>query len=166
MPAVNATAGAKYNAEQEEPQWAYDHTLFENNASIVASLTNGNPHADYHIGAFVGDECRGEGRAIDGKLFITAHSKTGETIRFVLFDTRTGTLYNVPQTTLARPLVGGLTNPLPLSLGAVTTGVGMVHNDDANAEVFDLQGQRIAKPQRGVNIIRDKNGKTRKEMKR
>ena len=166
MPAINATAGAKYNAEQEEPQWAYDHTLFENNASIVASITNSNTYADYRVGAFVGDECRGEGCAIDGKLFITVHSKMGETIRFVLFDTRTGALYHVPQTTLARPLVGGLTNPLPLSLGAGTTGVGMVHNDDVNAEVFNLQGQRIAKPQRGVNIIRDKNGKTRKEMKR
>ncbi|RKW58600.1 MAG: hypothetical protein D8H98_10675 [Prevotella sp.] len=166
MPAINATAGAKYNAEQEEPQWAYDHTLFENNASVVASITNSNTYADYRVGAFVGNECRGEGRCIDGKLFITVHSKMGETIRFVLFDTRTGALYHVPQTTLARPLVGGLTNPLPLSLGAGTTGVGMVHNDDVNAEVFNLQGQRIAKPQRGVNIIRDKNGKTRKEMKR
>lgn len=42
------------------------------------------------------------------------------------------------------------------------TGISRVAADDSDAKVYDLNGNGIDKPRRGVNIIREKDGKTKK----
>ena len=43
-------------------------------------------------------------------------------------------------------------------------GINTVSIDSANARIYDMQGNRLDNPQKGVNIIRMKDGKTKKMM--
>ena len=43
-------------------------------------------------------------------------------------------------------------------------GINSISIDSANARIYDMQGNRLNKPQKGVNIIRMKDGKTKKVM--
>ena len=83
--------------------WDYDHTKFASNMTVVATLDNLEDGDRYTIGAFVGDECRGEGRFIDGLAFITIHSDGGEEVKFRLYDTLTGIFSDIDLT--VRPLI-------------------------------------------------------------
>ncbi len=51
-----------------------DTHRYADNATMIAQLHNGNvalPADSYTIAAFVDDECRGVGQAVDGKIFLT-----------------------------------------------------------------------------------------------
>jgi hypothetical protein len=41
-------------------------------------------------------------------------------------------------------------------------GINTISIDSANARIYDMQGNRLDNPQKGVNIIRMKDGKTKK----
>ena len=43
-----------------------------------------------------------------------------------------------------------------------TTGINATEVLDAEAEYYDLSGKRLDEPQKGVNIVRMKSGKTKK----
>ena len=43
-------------------------------------------------------------------------------------------------------------------------GINSINIDSANARIYDMQGNRIDNLQKGVNIIRMENGKTKKIM--
>lgn len=43
-------------------------------------------------------------------------------------------------------------------------GINTISIDSANARIYDMQGNRLNKPQKGVNIIRMKDGKAKKVM--
>ena len=42
------------------------------------------------------------------------------------------------------------------------TGINDIRATESGARIYDLNGNRLAQPQRGVNIIRMSNGATRK----
>lgn len=63
------------NAPQHKQSvWTYNSAPFADNMTIVADLGNDYSAERFTVGAFVGDECRGEGEMIDGKCFITVHA--------------------------------------------------------------------------------------------
>lgn len=49
-------------------------------------------------------------------------------------------------------------------VGLSDTGIRTIGIESSDAQVFDLQGNRLSKPRRGMNIIRTKDGKTTKVL--
>ena len=48
--------------------------------------------------------------------------------------------------------------------GSYTSGIAYVAIDEKDVQICDIKGRRIPKLQRGVNIIRTRDGRTRKVM--
>ena len=83
-----SVASARRAAEQSV--WRYDGSRFADNMSVICQPTTELEADRYTIGAFVGDECRGEGRMINGRFFVTVHGEMGEKVSFRLYDALTG----------------------------------------------------------------------------
>lgn len=142
--------------------WEYDHTRFANNMTIIATL-EGIEHPDqYSIGAFVGDECRGEGIIEDGKAFITVHCDADEYVTFKLYSPYTNDFYTIEEGLKAQTRVGSLRAPLLLHAAGVVDGINATTSSaEANA-AYDLNGRRSIATQRGITIRRMSDGSVRK----
>jgi len=157
------SAPARASDRQESP-WQYDAHAFSNNMTIVAKV---EADADCQIGAFVGDECRGEGKQVEFEgecyYFITVHGQPGETVSFKAFD---GATYSDLSTTLSfTSLSGSLTQPTMLSGDLETNGIGHLTADaDSEARCLDLTGRTASADAHGIFVIRQ-NGTTRKVVK-
>ena len=147
--------------------FSYDPSRFRDNMTIVAQLEN-EPLVDgCYVSAFVGDECRGEGRAVKGKLFITVHGNPGETVTFKLYDTATRDLSEISGSVKFQTMLGTVREPVMMQKGKViVTDVQNLDTEAAPAETFDLSGRRIAGSQRGINIQRLADGTVRKVIRK
>ena len=147
--------------------FSYDPSRFRDNMTIVAQLEN-EPFVDEcYVSAFVGDECRGEGRAVKGKLFITVHGNPGETVTFKLYDTATRDLSEINGSVKFQTMLGTMREPLMMQKGKViVTDVQGLDTEAAPAETFDLSGRHIAGSQRGINIQRLSDGTVRKVIRK
>lgn len=126
------------NAPARMPSvWHYNTAPYADNMSIVADL--GPEYADtrYSVGAFVGDECRGEGRYADGKCFITVHANKGEQIGFRLYDSATGEMRHISGSMKFAKTAGTLKAPVMLSVGGVETGISATGFDASAIDVVD-----------------------------
>ena len=146
--------------------WEYDHTRFMNNMTIVARLMDVEHPEQYSIGAFVGDECRGEGIIEDGKAFITVHCDAGEFVTFKLYSPYTGEFYPIEEGLQAQTRVGSLKSPFRMHASNVVDGINGISDSNANAESFDLSGRRISNQQRGIILRRNADGKMHKVIKK
>lgn len=144
--------------------WQYNSADYADNMTIVADLGAGFTADHLSVGAFVGDECRGEGMMIGGKCFITVAGEKGENVSFRLYDGATGEYRAIEGTRPFQPIDGTLTAPLRLHVGGMATAISTL-TGDATAEapqVYTLDGKRVSgKPVPGVYIVRQ-NGNTRK----
>ena len=142
--------------------WEYDHSRFVNNMAVIATL-EGVEHPDqYSIGAFVGDECRGEGIIEDGKAFITVHCDADEYVTFKLYSPYTNDFYSIEEGLKAQTSVGSLRAPLKLHAAGVVDGINATTSSaEANAS-YDLNGRRSIATQRGITIRRMSDGSVRK----
>ena len=173
LPAASrSNSGVRFNAPRKvSPQsaWQYDASPFRDNMSMVAvvneQLTMDNEQ--WTIGAFVGDECRGEGLCIDGRMFITVHANQGEEISFRLRNELTGEQFAVDQTVRMQLMLGTMKAPLQLTSAAVTTGVANVQGTMDNVQdTYDLGGRVVnATTTKGLTIQRGSDGKVRKVVK-
>lgn len=156
-------AGVKAFAPQRRI-WEYDHTRFMNNMNIVAELEGVAHPEQYSIGAFVGDECRGEGVIMDGKAFITVHCDNGEPVSFKLYSPYTNDFYTVDEGVKAVSFLGSMQAPFKLHATGVVDGINTVASPsgEANAETYDLSGRRVNNQLQGVGIRRTADGKVRK----
>ena len=60
--------------------WRYDKHAFRDNQTVIAELYVDDVKAldgAFTVGAFVGEECRGVGRYVDGLLYLTIHGTIG-----------------------------------------------------------------------------------------
>ena len=136
--------------------WQYDASQFMNNMTMVAQLPEGVDDENYSIGAFVDDECRGEGKLINGKAFITVHTDGGEMVSLKLYNKTTGELISINETfrTQGQGRLGSLKAPLKLHADISTaTKIEQLNGGDTNNVIYNLNGQRLSKTQRGVNIV-------------
>lgn len=138
----------------ERRTWQYDASQWADNMTIVADIEGVGE--DYTIGAFVGDECRGEGEWIDGKWFITVHGKTGEQISFRLYDESRGTYTDVQTTTKFSQMAGSLASPMRLEVPLITGIVSMEQPEAEAQPVYDLSGRRTTATQHGLYITEGK----------
>lgn len=115
--AFDVTFYAKSNGVKE---WQYDNRAYADNMPIVAVLSGIDDPENYSVGAFVGDECRGEGNIAGGKyMFINVAGTAGETVTFKLYNKMEGTYSDLDNTVTYGSKAGSLKNPVEL-LGRTT----------------------------------------------
>lgn len=119
--------------------------------------------SDYEVAAFCGDECRGVGVLVDGKIMINAHGEAGDMIGFRYVGHDGVELQSVTEIPFDEEVAYLFSNPLEICM-ASTTAVGtlggaslMLECNDGNIilkgdvpsdvtlEVYDLSGKIIAK---------------------
>ncbi len=112
-----------YYAKSYAPKanaWQYDNSAYADNMPIVAVLSGIDDPENYSVGAFVGDECRGEGNIAGGKyMFINVAGTAGETVTFKLYNKMEGTYSDLDNTVTYGSKAGSLKNPVEL-LGRTT----------------------------------------------
>lgn len=128
------------NAPQHKQSvWTYNSAPFADNMTIVADLGNEYSAERFTVGAFVGDECRGEGEMIDGKCFITVHADKGETISFKLHDAVSGEMRTINEQMPFTKMAGSLRAPQRLTVGGIVTGITSA--DIASSGIAIVDGQ-------------------------
>lgn len=128
------------NAPQHKQSvWTYNSAPFADNMTIVADLGNDYSAERFTVGAFVGDECRGEGEMIDGKCFITVHADKGETISFKLHDAVSGEIRTINEQMPFAKMAGSLRAPQRLTVGGIVTGITSA--DIASSGIAIVDGQ-------------------------
>lgn len=128
------------NAPQHKQSvWTYNSAPFADNMTIVADLGNDYSAERFTVGAFVGDECRGEGEMIDGKCFITVHTDKGETISFKLHDAVSGEMRTINEQMPFAKMAGSLRAPQRLTVGGIVTGITAA--DIASSGIAIVDGQ-------------------------
>lgn len=137
------------NAPQHKQSvWTYNSAPFADNMTIVADLGNDYSAECFTVGAFVGDECRGEGEMIDGKCFITVHADKGETISFKLHDAVSGEMRTINEQMPFAKMAGSLRAPQRLTVGGIVTGITAADIASSGIAVVDgqitVQGMDVA----------------------
>lgn len=137
------------NAPQHKQSvWTYNSAPFADNMTIVADLGNDYSAERFTVGAFVGEECRGEGEMIDGKCFITVHADKGETISFKLHDAVSGEMRTINEQMPFAKMAGSLRAPQRLTVGGIVTGITSADIASSGIAVVDgqitVQGMDVA----------------------
>lgn len=128
------------NAPQHKQSvWTYNSAPFADNMTIVADLGNEYSAERFTVGAFVGEECRGEGEMIDGKCFITVHADKGETISFKLHDAVSGEMRTINEQMPFAKMAGSLRAPQRMTVGGIVTGITAA--DIASSGIAIVDGQ-------------------------
>lgn len=122
---AEAGAQAAIASEAASP-WHIDAHLYPYNMTMIAKVKAGSSDAQagyFTIGAFSGSECRGIGRYIGDKLFMTIFGDVDSpaNISFRALDNSTGTEYAVEETVdFANAMIGSYTSPFTLTVSEVT----------------------------------------------
>lgn len=134
--------------QRKQTIWTYNSAPFADNMTIVADLGNDYSAERFTVGAFVGDECRGEGEMIDGKCFITVHADKGETISFKLYDAVSGEMRTINEQMPFAKMAGSLRAPQRLTVGGIVTGITAADIASSGIAVVDgqitVQGMDVA----------------------
>lgn len=156
LPQVDLTISATQAPERnrETAYWEYDAHRFPNKMAIVARLDGVDNPSNYTIGAFVDDECRGEGKVAKQWMFITVNGEVNEQITFRLIDKRTGICYDLTESIAFGTMAGSLKAPVCFNAGKstaiehVAAGALTVQGNVALAagtiQVYDIQGKVVA----------------------
>lgn len=162
-----SVASARRVAEQSV--WSYDGSRFADNMSVICQPTTELEADRYTIGAFVGDECRGEGRMINGRFFVTVHGEMGEKVSFRLYDALTGEYIVLDDAVDFASTVGTYQRPMALNTPTLT-GIDSVTGDQGVAvyldggrvvvagvaaesvEVYNASGMRVAAEGLGTGV--------------
>ena len=149
LPAENSfaqTSTSEASGQQEEiygsakSVWEYDGSRFADNMSIIAKGTSALEPNRYSIGAFVAGECRGEGKMIGERFYITVHGATGDKIELKLYDMITDEIIDLASVLTFASSAGTYSQPYPIDTNNVS-GI-----NDVNAEggvVVNIDGDNI-----------------------
>ncbi len=169
---------------REHSEWTYDSHRFADKMAIIARLDGLDNLEDYSIGAFVGDECRGEGRAVKDWMFITLSGEAKDHVTFRLLDKRTGLSYPLSESLRFGMLEGTLRDPYRFDARDIAMGINTIDEapsltilDDVVSahgliRVYDLQGKLVTEGHdevslaplaRGIYIIVTESGKIKVE---
>lgn len=149
--------------------WQYNSSKFADNMTIVADLGIDYADSRYTVGAFIGNECRGEGTFADGKWFITVHGDAadqGKNVTFKVYDTMEGSTRVVEDLQPYTAMAGTFSKPLQMTVG-VSTGVSEIAidaEDLTDSEVYTLDGRLVVgEPMPGIYVVKQ-NGQARKVL--
>ena len=154
---INRVASAGAKVLRAAKHWDYDTSKYPDNMAIIATLPGIENASDYSVGAFVGDEVRGEGSVATGNLlFINVAGKSGEKVTFKLLNKFTGEVLGVDGCLNYAMVRGTMDSPVELSVpGYTPTGINestvSTLDDDVKA-IHDLSGRRVKAPTKGLYI--------------
>ena len=157
-PAGGGVKGASPALHQEEKMaepspWTYDASPFADNMPVIAALEGLETGERFSIGAFVGDECRGEGAAIDGNLFIiNVAGKAGELVHFRLYNKATAEFSDLDQSIVYTSMQGSLRAPVKLSGSGVVDGIQTTTDIPTFNDAYNLAGQKVGRGYRGIVV--------------
>ena len=111
--------------------------------------------------AWADGECRGTGKWIDGRLFMTLYGQGGETLTFKAYGENGDTYAVKQQLNFASDVIGKPQSPYTLTLIKETTDVeGLQSIEEASngqrTELYDLSGRKVNGLKKGIYI---NNGK-------
>lgn len=142
--------------------WLFDASLYSDNMTLVATVSGLPNPGDYVIGAFVGNECRGEGHWVDDRFFITAHVERFDVVSLRLCHLSTGSQYAIDESFPVQTHLGSLSCPVRLHSTEFTTGIADSFSDTpAPSQCYDLMGRRVTDSHRGPTLVRPANGKAK-----
>ena len=136
--------------------WDYNPHQYPNHMAIIAKLEGIDNLEDFSIGAFVDDECRGEGKAAEEWMFITVNGDDKEYVTFRLIDKRTGICYDLTESFQFGGVSGSLKDPVIFRTGDIASGIANVTEGNAlivqgnvataagTIQVYDIQGKVVA----------------------
>lgn len=117
---IDNTANSTKSLTLNSSVWNYDGSRFANTMAIIGKLEMNDVAEDYTIGAFVGDECRGEGKVVNGTAYITVAGEGGEEVSFRLYNKWNGKYSNVDTKLAFTDLAGSVKSPVTLNAPIVT----------------------------------------------
>jgi hypothetical protein len=136
--------------------WDYNPHQYPNHMAIIAKLEGLDNLEDFSIGAFVDDECRGEGKAAEEWMFITVNGDDKEYVTFRLIDKRTGICYDLSESFQFGGVSGSLKEPVIFRTGDIANGIANITEGNAlivqgnvataagTIQVYDIQGKVVA----------------------
>ncbi len=143
----------------ERSVWNYDDSRFANTMAVIAKIDVDDCNS-YTVGAFVGDECRGEGKFINGKAYISIAGETGEVVTFRLCDKWTGEYIDVDTEITFTDMAGTAKAPVLMGVVGGTTGIVDINSVDSNniEAIYDATGRAVSEMTDGIYIIKVREG--------
>ena len=153
---IPAPAGA---AARERSVWVYDGSRFANSMAVIAKVEVEDCD-DYTIGAFVGDECRGEGRFINGLAFISVAGEAEECVTFRLYNKVSGEFVELDRELQFAGMAGSVKVPVTMGTIEGTTGIVDINAIDSNSieAIYDVSGRKVEKMTNGIYILKVREG--------
>ena len=141
--------------------WMYDASRFANTMAIIGKMDIEDAD-DYSIGAFVGDDCRGEGKIINGRVYVTASGTAGEQVTFRLYNKWTKEYYAVEAEVAFAEMVGSYKEPIDMGAVLGTTDINDINTIDEAAivAIYDMKGRRVTEMSEGIYILKIRQGDT------
>ena len=153
---IPAPAGA---AARERSVWVYDGSKFANSMAVIAKV-DVDECEDYTIGAFVDDECRGEGRFINGLAFISVAGEANENVTFRLYNKVSGELIDLDRELQFSGMAGSVKVPVTMGTIEGTTGIVDINSIDSNnvEAIYDISGRKVEQMTEGIYVIKVREG--------
>ena len=137
-------AGVRDMIGDQPTPWNVDGSPFDDNMAMVAQIYGVNDPSRVTLWAFVGNECRGRGVAIDGRQFITVHGNVGEKVTFYLYDALTNHFHEVFGSRSLASSLGTVAAPVALHAGKAVTAIESITiSPKDNGKFYDLQGRPV-----------------------
>lgn len=142
-------------SSREHSVWRYDGSKFANTMAVIAKVDIDNCD-DYTVGAFVADECRGEGEFINGYAFISVAGDAGETVTFRLYNKISGKFIDLDSKLDYTNIAGSVNTPIVMGTIEGTTAIVDINTVDSNniEAVYDLSGRKVENMTSGVYILK------------
>ncbi len=168
-----ALRSADVYSAANNPIWAVDIHKYPNNMSVIADLWADGIKQEpdvYTVAAFCGDECRGIGEYVDGKLFMTVYGEgKGETITFRAVRDGQSTQWAIRETiaftentqgSLEQPFALNLTNQVVTGILEINRQTGIYPNPVSHylyikGDVFDIRQVRVVNTNGAVLFSRE-----------
>ena len=139
--------------------WVVDGSKFANTMPVIAQV-DVEETDDLVVVAFVDDECRGEGRFINGLAFVSVAGEAGENVTFRLYNKVTGEMFDIDGGITFAGMAGSVKAPVAMRAIGVpatgTTGIVDISTIDSNAivAIYDVAGRKVENMTSGIYIIK------------